>query len=180
MLAIHLRRCEVVASLSNMSQVIYARVPDNLKEAADSYAHDRGMTLTGAVVDLLERGLAAVSDERSIADLEARFAQVSAEKAQLDANLRVVATEIQALRAFAERATQTQVGTCPNPECGKPITGYALLGTGRCDQCGQTLTDLLAPRSTVSTLDQREFGLLVGALGAALVGAVFLASKQGA
>ena len=60
------------------TEVIYARVPVPLKEAADAYASQRGKTLTGAVVDLLDRGLAAVSDERSVAQLEANLAQVTA------------------------------------------------------------------------------------------------------
>jgi hypothetical protein len=45
-----------------MTQVIYARVPEALKDAADLYANERGTTLTSAVVDLLGRGLAAFSD----------------------------------------------------------------------------------------------------------------------
>ena len=37
------------------SEVIYARVPTALKEAADAYASQHGKTLTGAVADLLDR-----------------------------------------------------------------------------------------------------------------------------
>ena len=157
-----------------MTQVIYARVPDTLKEAADLYASEQGVTLTAAVVDLLERGLAAVTDERSIADLEHQLVRVTGEKAQAEADLKVAANELTGLRSFAQRATQTQVGKCP--KCSQPISGYDLLGTGQCGHCAQSLLDLLAPVRETS-LDQREFGLLVGALGAALVGAVLLGGK---
>lgn len=157
-----------------MSQVIYARVPDSLKEAADLYASEQSVTLTAAVVDLLERGLVAATDERSIGDLERQLALTTAEKAQTQADLRVATNELTALRAFAQRATQTQVGKCP--KCDQAISGYELLGTGQCGKCGQSLLDLLAPVRDTS-LDQREFGLLVGALGAALVGAVLLGGK---
>jgi antitoxin component of RelBE/YafQ-DinJ toxin-antitoxin module len=158
-----------------MSQVIYARVPDTVKEAADAYAEDRGVTLTSAVVDLLGRGLAAASDERSIADLESKLARASAEKAQSEANLAAAMSELGGLRAFAQRAVQA-VGTCPNSACGQPITGYDLLAVGHCSHCEQTLMDLLAPRTSSSNLDQREIGLLLGALGVARVGAAIIGS----
>ncbi len=157
-----------------MTQVIYARVPDTLKEVADIYASEQGVTLTAAVVDLLERGLAAATDERSIAELEGQLVHVTTEKARAEADLKAAGNELVALRSFAQRATQTQVGKCP--KCSQPISGYDLLGTGQCSKCSQSLLDLLAPVRETS-LDQREFGLLVGALGAALVGAVLLGGK---
>jgi hypothetical protein len=156
-----------------MSQVIYARVPDNLKEAADVYASDRGITLTSAVVDLLAQGLAAASDELSITELSTRLAQTTAEKAEAEAKLSGAVNELGALRAFAERASQ-HVGTCPS--CAQTITGYELLALGRCNHCGQTLMNLVAPSSPASHLDQREIGLLLGALGVALVGAAIIGS----
>jgi hypothetical protein len=161
-----------------MSQVIYARVPSGVKEAADIYSSDRGMTLTAAVVDLLERGLAAVTDESSIAELERKLNRVTSEKTEAESELKVARSELTVLRAFAERATRTKVGKCPG--CQREITGYDLLGTGQCPKCERSLLDLLAPAHN-DGLDQREFGLLVGALGAALVGAVLLGKgSQGA
>ena len=157
-----------------MTQVIYARVPDSLKEATDVYASEQGMKLTGAVVDLLERGLASVTDERSIADLERQVASVTTEKAHIEADLRVATNELTALRAFAERATRAQVGKCP--KCNQGISGYDLLGTSQCSHCGASLLDVLAPVQDTN-LDQREFGLLVGALGAILVGVVLFGGK---
>src|SRR6266702_4228636 len=48
-----------------MSQVIYARVPDSLKQALASRAHERELNLTATVVELLEQGLEASDDQRA-------------------------------------------------------------------------------------------------------------------
>lgn len=154
-----------------MAQVIYARVPDAVKEDADEYADKQGLTLTSAVVDLIQRGLDAVTNERSIANLENRLAKAAVEQAETHAKLTVAHNELAALRAFAARAVQTKVGTCPERTCGAAISGYDLLGTGRCPKCEHSLLDLLAPPRT-SSLDQRQFALLVGALSVAVGGAL--------
>ncbi len=162
------------ASVSDMAtEVVYARVPTALKEACDAYAAQRGATLTGAVVDLLDRGLSAVSDERSIAGLEKSLAEVTAAKNVTEAALHAAQAELAAVKAFAERAGR-EVGTCP--KCHMPITGYDLLGAGACPRCSQALASLIAPAATSPTLDQRELMFLVGALGAVL-GVAYLASK---
>ena len=127
-----LRFLTISLSLSDMSQVIYARVPDALKEAVDAYAEERGVTLTSAVVDLLGRGMAAASDERSVADLETKLAKTTVEKAKVESKLETAMNELGGLRAFAERAAQ-EIGKCP--KCGEPITGYDLLARGQCRHC---------------------------------------------
>jgi len=154
-----------------MTQVIYARVPDALKEAADLYADERAMTLTSAVVDLLGRGLAASSDERSVAELEIKAAKAEAARAESDARLAAAINELGGLRAFAQRAG-LEVGLCPG--CSGSITGYELMAEGHCRQCRRPLLDLLAPPTSNSTLDQREIGILLGALGVALLGAAIV------
>lgn len=162
------------ASITDMStEVVYARVPTALKEACDAYASQRGATLTGAVVDLLERGLSAVCDERSIAELEKNLAEATAAKNVAEAALRAAQAELGAVKALAQRAG-LQVGTCPN--CRESITGYDLLGAGACPRCSQALSSLIAPAAASPTLDQRELMFLVGALGAVL-GIAYLASK---
>jgi phage tail sheath gpL-like len=155
------------------TEVIYARVPKSLKDAADAYASERGATLTKAVVDLLDRGLSATSDERSVAELERNLAQVGAEKTAAEAELLAARTELGAVKSFAQRAGRA-VGTCP--QCGKAITGYDLLAAGQCPHCAQALSSLIAPTGSAPTLDQRELMFLVGALGAVL-GIAYLASK---
>jgi ribosomal protein L37AE/L43A len=155
------------------TEVIYARVPTALKEAADAYASQHGKTLTGAVADLLDRGLNAASDERSIGELEANLARLTAQKARAEAGLQAATTQLAALNALAQRASR-RVGVCP--KCREQITGHDLLGTGQCQACGQDLSGLIAPEPTAPTLDQRELLVLVGALGAVLAIA-YIASK---
>jgi|SRR5665213_876488 len=157
------------------TEVIYARVPKALKDAADAYAALKGTTLTGAVVDLLDRGMTAVSDGASIVELEKNLAEVSGERDRVSAELHAAQSEVSALRTFTQR-TSRPVGTCPNPSCDQPITGYDLLALGQCRHCGQALSNLIAPKSGAPTIDQREIMILVGALGAVL-GIAYLASK---
>src|SRR5207248_2372752 len=146
-----------------------------LKHAADAYASQRGKTLTAAVVDLLDRGLSAITDERSVNDLRTNLARVTAEKAEVEAELVTARAQLATLGTFAQRATQ-RVGSCP--KCAKPITGHDLFAASRCSNCGQTLTELIAPKAGPgSTLDQRELLLFAGALGAVLAIA-YLSSKK--
>ena len=48
-----------------MSTVVYLRVPDALKQALEVRARERGLSLTAAVVALLERGLDTSEGERA-------------------------------------------------------------------------------------------------------------------
>ena len=155
------------------TEVIYARVPADLKDAADAYAIQHGKTLTAAVTDLLDRGLNAVSDEHSIGQLQASLARVTAEKAEAEANLRTATTQLAALGALSQRASRN-IGQCPH--CRQRITGYDLLGAGHCQECGQPLSGLIAPGPAAPNLDQRELLVLMGALGAVLAIA-YIASK---
>jgi antitoxin component of RelBE/YafQ-DinJ toxin-antitoxin module len=160
-----------------MTQTIYARVPDAVKEAADAYADAHAMTLASAVSDLLDRGLQAAADEHSVAELERRAADLSAEVEALQRRDRAISS---AYQAIAQR-TQQSVGACPS--CGEEVTGHDLLVVGRCPgpSCGTSLTPLLA-RSKPSSgakggLDEGEFAMLLGALGLALGVAVGIGGR---
>lgn len=162
-----------------MSQTIYARVPDTIKEAADAYASARGVTLASAVAELLDRGLQAAADERSIGELERRTAELTAEVDALRQRDHAVSSAYQAL---AQRIAQP-VGACPR--CGDPVTGHDLLVVGRCPKpdCGSSLSELLnRPPSAVAAgkggLDDGEFKMLLGALGLAL-GIAYLSQHTG-
>lgn len=171
---IGVRVASVFAIMSYVAtEVIYARVPKDLKEAADEYARTRGATLTSAVVDLIDRGLSSVSDERSVAEMEKVVSTLSADNARLEGELTAARYEAGALRTFAGRATR-KVGSCPG--CGSDISGYDLLAAGRCPKCDRGLSSLLVPDKTSANLDQRELLILVGALGA-LLGAAYLMTK---
>jgi hypothetical protein len=169
-----------IENASTMSQTIYARVPDAIKAAADAYAVSHGMTLASAVSDLLDRGLQAAADERSINELERRAAELSAEVEAFRERDQAVSS---AYRALAQRTGQ-RVGECPR--CGRPITGHDLLVTGHCphQECHASLTSLLgssAPAETAAqkgSLDEGEFKVLLGALGL-LLGIAYL-SQRGA
>jgi phage tail sheath gpL-like len=157
------------------TEVIYARVPVALKQAADAYAGEHGKSLAGAVADLLGRGLDAVSDDDSIQTLRSALAQLTSEKAAAELQLNHARAQLATLSTLAHRARQG-LGTCP--QCRATITGHDLLAAGHCPNCGSSLADLIAPTTAAaSTLDQREMLLFIGALGAVLAVA-YLASGQ--
>lgn len=160
-----------------MSQVIYARVPEAVKADVEEYADEHGVTLSSAAVDLLQRGLAAAGEERSIASLETKLAKISGEKGALEAKLQAVANEVGSLRSFAQRAAATTVGSCPS--CHSSISGLDLLGRGLCAKCQASLLELIAPkmRSPQPLLDDRAVGALIGGLGVVLIAAAVLGSK---
>jgi hypothetical protein len=169
-----------------MSQVIYARVPDGLKGAVDEYAGERGVTLTSAVTDLLGRGLEAVTDAPSIAETERQLGEAKERMRERESAFAAAQGELTALRSLAQRA-QRRVGSCPQPNCGKPITGVDLLTTGSCRACGGTLSQLIDPSTYISKgpgvdqpgqgLNERDFLLLLGAIGAVL-GVAYLAAQS--
>jgi len=164
------------------TEVIYARVPEDLKEATARHAAEHGVTLTAAIVDLLERGLSASAASVSPDELQAQITTLASEKAQMAADLRAAVAELSTLRALADR-TRKAVGGCPT--CGGPISGYDLLATGQCSHCAAALPDLLSLALTstgkrplgTSTFNERDLLLLLGAVGA-VVGVAYLANKS--
>jgi hypothetical protein len=158
------------------AQVLYAKVAEQLKAATDQYAAENGLTLAGAVAQLLQRGLEGAGSQERVAALENRVNELSADKATLQSELQGARSELQALGALGNRVRQT-VGSCPNPQCEAAISGYDLLATGACAACGASLSGLLVGKSEQpQSLNQQEFLLLIGALGA-LVGVALLAGK---
>src|SRR5213080_3148656 len=66
--------------ISNMrTDVIYARVPSELKQAAEDHAAAKGFTLTAAVAELLGLGIEAIQNARSVRALQARVATLEHE-----------------------------------------------------------------------------------------------------
>lgn len=163
--------------LLTMSQTIYARVPDQVKAAADSYASEKGMTLANAVAALLDRGLQATADEASVVELETRIAELNSEIKVLRQRDKAASG---AYRALAQRTAQP-VGACP--KCDSSISGNDLLVSGRCSNpsCGASLSPLLGMASRPETgkggLDDGDLKLLLGALGVAL--GIAYVSQQG-
>jgi hypothetical protein len=112
---------------------IYARIPENLKAATDSYAAERGMTLANAVTDLLGRGMDAAVSEESARGLESRAQELQRELDQVRP----------ALDAVYERLPQV-LGTC---KCGLLLTGEDFLIKGICPSCKLGLSSALAGAS---------------------------------
>ncbi len=169
-----------------MSAVLYARVPDSLKQVLHAHAADRGLSLTTAVVELLERGLEAGANAQSVAELERTLALAESELAQTRARLQQAELGLQAARereqttartysALGERARQ-QLASCP--QCRKPVRGQDLLVSGHCPNCNKALSSLLLPAPRAG-LDGNEYLALMGALGV-LVGLALASSGASA
>lgn len=158
-----------------VTEVIYARVPEDVKTTTENFAADQGLTLTSAVVELLKRGLEASANEESIAELETRVAELKGRNRELSAELQGAKSELQTLTALGERTKLSTLGECPN--CQYPITGYDLLTTGRCPACNRGLAQLLGSDTSNTGLDQKEFLLWLGAIGA-LIGIAILAAND--
>ncbi len=155
-----------------MSAVVYARVPDSLKQALQAHRSARGLTLNRAVVDLLEQGLQAIADEKPVAELERRLAASRSELERARARLTEAELRLHAARereqltahtytALAARARQ-ELASCPR--CREPVAGADLLVSGRCPNCGKALTSLLTPAPRAG-LESTEYLALLGALG---------------
>ena len=167
-----------------MSRVVYLRVPDSLKQALAARARERDLSLTAAVVALLERGLDTSEEERagereaelaaSARELEqtrARLAEAEAALALAREREQITATSF---RALAERA-RGELASCP--QCRKSLRGSDLLVSGHCPQCARPITALLLPRAQTGAPDRDAYLALLGALGG-LVG-LALASSGG-
>jgi len=113
-----------------MSAVVYARVPDSLKQSLEAHAAARALSLTQAVVELVERGLQASADEQFVTELERKLAAATSELAKTRARLKQAELALRAARereqttartdtAFAERARH-ELACCPG--CAKSLS----------------------------------------------------------
>lgn len=168
---------------------IYARIPDELKTALDDYQSQRKVKLTAAMVELMEIGLGAVTDKTTVAALTERLsaaeaaAAVAREMAVQAENARQALesrmnSQADAFAAVGGALNQT-IGKCPNPNCGKPISGRDLVVSHACGTCGGSLADLLDPAQTHgSSINGTQYLLLIGALGLLVGMAVVAQSKN--
>lgn len=156
-----------------MSQVIYARVPTEVKIAADGYARAHDRSAAAAIADLIERGLAvtvaAQTQERRVGELETGLEKARAELAEA----RTLIAQLEERRRTLEAAYEAlagqlakQVGSCP--ACHASVSGEDLIVTGRCPnaQCRKGLSSLFPAQA--KGLDERELLLLIGAIGLVL------------
>lgn len=138
-----------------MSTVLYARVSQELKDAVEQRAAERGVSLTATVSDLIERGLTAIDVADTRPALEASNHGLVAELARV----RDTAT------ALEERMRQV-LGGC---RCGSVLTGRDLLVTGHCPSCNAGIGSLLAGGEIAgSTVNRSELGPFISGVGVAL------------
>lgn len=148
---------------------VYARVTPELKDAVDSFAEERGMSLASAVTDLLVRGLEAATNEESVRVLEARAQQLQVDLSQVQ----------QAATVIDGRLRQV-LGSC---ECGSALTGRDFLVTGSCPGCGHGVAGLLVGTASAADrpgrVDRGELAPFLAGLGAAaaLVALLYAASQ---
>jgi hypothetical protein len=161
--------------------VVYARVPISLKADLDAYARRNSLTLTAAVIELLEGGLKAVVEGASVSVLESRVTTLDRELGAARIALAESNAELSSLRAreqefhtLAQRADQP-VGSCPF--CKTPVLGTDVLLSQRCPHCNRGLSTVLF-NPQMKGLDQTELLILLGTLGI-IVGAAYLQSKSG-
>jgi hypothetical protein len=169
-----------------MGAVVYARVADSLKHALQEHASERGLSLTRAVVELVERGLEAIANETSVEAREQRLRALASELEGTRARVREAELAVQAARereqltartyrAVAERSRQELV-LCPR--CRQPVRGSDLLVSGCCPHCRKGLTSLLTPTPRAG-LDSNEYLALMGALGVLVGLALASAAESG-
>jgi hypothetical protein len=155
-----------------VSAVLYVRVPEDLKQALSKHAAGRGLTQTRAVMELLEQGLQASGEERSLAELEGELARAHRQADTARGRMRELEGALQAAREREQQTARTyaalaarlrqELARCPG--CRKPLSGSDLLVNGRCPGCGRAVSELLAPAPR-SGLDEKEYLVLLGALG---------------
>src|ERR1700761_4949520 len=80
-----------------MTETIYARVPDQVKAAAEDFAATNGLTLAAAIATLMDRGLQANADEASVAKLQEQSAKLRAEVKSLREREQAASSASQAL-----------------------------------------------------------------------------------
>lgn len=154
------------------SESLYFRASAKLREDAEEYALERGMTLSSALSFLVERGLEAAANERSVANLEQLIQQRNQDLAVMqerDRNWRAWANSIQG------QLQTVRVGQCPS--CKRVVTASDQFIMRRCpwSGCEDRLQQVL-PLPTAGEFPPAIAGL-VGALGGFLFGVA--ASQSG-
>lgn len=147
------------------TETIYVRVPEATKTAAKDYAETNGMTLTGAISELLERGLEAIEDADSISRLQS---QLQAK----DVELQEAAARVRGLQALAT----TPLGVCAS--CKAVITAEDVLVRSKCPNGHPLRAPAASNKPTGSGLDDNQALILIGAVGL-LLGALALSNSTG-
>ena len=150
------------------TEVIYTRVPSEIKDAVGAHASAHQTSITAAVAELLRLGVESAANRRAVEattsrvdDLEDRLRREQEKRAQVEQRLALLE---QSAATWAKRAEQG-VGKCP--KCPKVISGYDLLVTGECSACRATIS-LLMPEKEQRRLDEKQLLVLLGAVAVVL------------
>ncbi|MGN6373187.1 MAG: hypothetical protein ACTHM1_09385 [Solirubrobacteraceae bacterium] len=157
-----------VTSKASPTVSVYFRTTPKVREDAEQFGEERGLTLSAALAALVERGLEAVGSEDWIRALETKAQRLGRDLAVLRERDRGWQTMFNALQGQLQTL---RVGKCPN--CKKNVTAYDQLLARRCPACGQSMQQVV--------VDQAEefppaLAALVGAVGGLLFG---IAASQG-
>lgn len=164
------------------TEVIYARVPAELKNAVDAHAAHLGITLTAAVAELISHGLESAANEQSIANLQASLSEARLTLSERDRNLaeersRAATLEERErnLRAVVQQLDTVTVGRCPQPGCVASLTATDLVVRRACPN-GHQLGGVLEQVAKAPGLDPAEVLAAVAALG--LLVAILAATRK--
>ena len=148
------------------AESLYLRASSVLREDAEGFAEERGLTLSSALAVLLERGLEAAANARSVAVLEQRVQELSQDLAVLTERDRMWRAIFDSLGAQLQTLS---VGRCPS--CEQVVTAHDQFLTRRCpwNDCGEPLQQVLPLPSPGEEVPPAVVGLL-GALAGFLAG----------
>ena len=147
------------------TESLYLRTSTSLRDEAERYGEERGLTLSSALAVLVERGLQAVSDETSVVKIERRAQELSKEVAVLHERDNAWRTMFESLQGQLKTLA---VGRCPY--CRQLVTAFDQFLAHQCpwSTCAQPLHQVL-PLPKPEEVPPAVAGLL-GALGGFLVG----------
>jgi hypothetical protein len=144
---------------------VYFRADDDLRDSLEAFRQEKGLTLSAAVVELLEIGLEAHSDGPSIAHLQRRTSELETELAKRETDVATTRGELQQLRfayrSLEEHLRRANIGVCPT--CHAATSGYEVVVARQCAACHGPLSMAPTGRSSADLL------WLVAAIGVALL-----------
>lgn len=153
----------MVTGMANSA--VYFRADDDLRDALSAFRQEKGLTLSAAVIQLLEIGLEAHSDGPSIADLQHQALELQAQLAKRETDLATTRGELQQLRfayrSLEEHLRRANIGVCPT--CHAATSGYEVVVARQCAACNGALS--MAPTGR----DSADLLWLVAAIGVALL-----------
>jgi len=153
------------------SEALFVRIPHELREALDTHAGEKGMSLGTAVADLLTRGLEGAGAEQSIRALEQSLADAKTTLAERDEQVKGAAASVAAadareksMRDLAEQLEAASIGQCSVAGCGASFNAVDLVVRRRCPK-RHALTPVLEGAVKASGLNSTDALIALAAIG---------------